>query len=104
MRAACRNDVAAPHGLFDQASMQGELFSRLVAARDYDERYFTRRSHAGDFFAMAFQSGEVLGHRVKALRIAPHGLHDGMNIRWKLPHFTHQPFQRSGGSRTEDSD
>ena len=84
--------------------MYGELFRRLIAARDDDERYFTRRNHGGNSFAMALQRGEVIRHGMEALRIAPQGLHDWMDLRWKLPHFTNQPFQRSCCSRTEDSD
>ena len=43
-------------------------------------------------------------HRVKALGIAPEGLHDRMNLGRKLPHLTDEPLQRSGGSRTKDPD
>ena len=84
--------------------MYSELLSRLVAARDDDERYLTRRNHGGNSFAMAFQDGEVIRHGMEALRLAPQGLDDGMNLRWKLPHFTNQPFQRPRCSRTEDPD
>ena len=84
--------------------MYGELVSWLVAARDDDERYLTRWNHGGDSVAMALQGGKVIRHCMEALRIAPQSLDDGMNLRWKLPHFTNQPFQRSCCSRTEDSD
>jgi hypothetical protein len=43
-------------------------------------------------------------HCVKALGIAPESLHDWLNLRWQLPHLTHQPFQRSCCSRTKDPD
>src|SRR5688500_20355321 len=84
--------------------MYGELLSRLVAARDNDERYLPRRNHGGNSFAIALQGGKVIRHCMEALRIAPQSLHDGMNLRWKLAHFTNQPFQRTCCSRTEDSD
>jgi hypothetical protein len=84
--------------------MYGEVVSRLIPARDDDERYLTGWNRGGNGFAMTFQGGEVVRHGMEALRIAPQGLHDGMNLRWKLPHFANQPFQRSRCSRTEDSD
>ena len=104
VRAAGRDDMSAAHRFFGKASMCRELFSGLIRTRDDDERYFTRWSRRCNGFAIAFQRGQVIGHCVKALGIAPQRLHDGMNLRRQLLDFTNQSFQRSCRSRTEDSD
>ena len=54
--------------------------------------------------AISFEDQEVIGHRVKALRLAPERLHDRMNLRWKLPHFPNQPLECSRCRWTEDLD
>jgi hypothetical protein len=95
MRAAARDDMAAGIGRVRQALMYRELFGRLIAARNDNERHLTRRSHRRNDLSIAFQCQEMIGHCVEALGIAPQRLHDGMNLGRKLSHFTDQPFQRS---------
>jgi hypothetical protein len=46
----------------------------------------------------------MVGHRVKALRLTPQRLHDGVNVGWQLAYFADQALERPRGGWPEDLD
>ena len=100
--ASRRDDVTATGRTGCQGALGSHLFQRLVAAGNNDHRKIGRRNRGVNRRAISLESPQVIGHRVKTLRLAPERLNNRMNLRWKLPHFSNQPFECSRCRRTED--
>ena len=82
--------------------MDRENLGRLIAAGYDDQWNIRQRGHACDDGRRFFESREVIGHRSKALRLAPQHLHDRMKIGRQLPHFADETLQRPYRGRSED--
>src|SRR5688500_13381826 len=104
MRASCCDHVAPVSGTLCEYPVCGDLLRWLVSAGDHDHRNLARRNKTAQGDALALEHLQVIRHRGKALRLTPEGLHDGMNIGWKLPNLTDKPLERPRCRRTKDPD
>ena len=84
--------------------MQGELLRLLIDARNHHDWRFGERRDGRKRVPVALEHQQVISHGVEAFWVAPERLHDRVNVRWKLPHFPDQAFERSCGSWAKDPD
>ena len=104
MGASPRNNVLPGCRIACQRALRRQLILGLITAGNNDHRHARRGTRRGDRRAISLESVEVIGHRMKALRLAPERLHERMDLRWELPHFPNEAFKRSRSGRTKDFD
>src|SRR5438094_6537350 len=83
--------------------MLRDRFWRLVAARDDHEGNIAKRCDATRNRRSLFKRGQVTGHRLKAFRLTPQRLHDGVDVWWQLLHFANESLQCASGGRSKNT-
>jgi hypothetical protein len=81
--------------------MSVDLVRRLMAACDHHQWDVALRRTPADRGRLALQHHQVIGHGVKALRLTPVLLHDGVQFRRQLANFADETYERAADSRPE---
>ena len=101
VRAAIRHDVPRRGRPRCERAMLRDLFRRMVAAGDDDQRYPLVRQRGLDGRPLSFQHSQVCGHGSKTLGIAPDFLDHRMDVPGQLAHFADEALKRAGRGRAE---
>src|SRR5688500_16801795 len=84
--------------------MCGKLLRRLVSTGDHDDRNLRAWDEGAHDGPLSFEHQQVVRYGRKSLRLAPVGLHDGMDVWGKLSNLTNKPLERPRCRRTENPD